>query len=284
MPVTSRITVYTPASPLREPAILFRDMFRDLAASRELAWRLFARDISALYRQSILGYLWAFLPPLVTTLSFTYLNTQGIINIEKTAVPYTAFVLIGTLLWQTFYEALNSPLKAVSGARGMLAKINFPREALILAGIAEVLFNFLVRALILVPVFYYYHLSANLSLLLVPLGILGLLLVGLAIGVLLTPLGMLYSDVGRGISIIGAFWMLLTPVVYPPPTVGLGAWLAKWNPVSPALQVSRDWLTAQPVAHLGPFLCVTALALVALFIGWVIYRLSMPILIERMGG
>lgn len=284
MAASSRETVYTSASPLRHPTVLFREMFRDLAASRELAWRLFARDISAMYRQSILGYLWAFLPPLVTTLSFTYLNTQGLISIEPTAIPYTAFVLIGTLLWQTFYEALNSPLKAVGSARGMLAKINFPREALILAGIAEVLFNFLVRAVILVPVFYYYDLPASLSLLLVPVGLLGLLLVGLAIGVLLTPLGMLYSDVGRGLSIIGAFWMLLTPVVYPPPTVGFGAWLARWNPVSPALQLSRDWLTAQPVADLGSFLGVTLLALVALFIGWIIYRLSMPILIERMGG
>jgi lipopolysaccharide transport system permease protein len=54
--------VYTPESILRRPRELFRQMWRDLLASRELAWRLIVRDISAQYRQSFLGVAWAFLP------------------------------------------------------------------------------------------------------------------------------------------------------------------------------------------------------------------------------
>src|SRR5436190_8244377 len=73
------VTVYTPESPLRRPARMVREMFRDLLASRELAWRLFVRDISAQYRQSILGLFWAFIPPLVAALPFVFLNSQGII-------------------------------------------------------------------------------------------------------------------------------------------------------------------------------------------------------------
>jgi lipopolysaccharide transport system permease protein len=278
------ITVYTPASPLRHPLLLAREMIRDLLASRALAWRLFVRDTSALYRQSILGYLWAFLPTIVTTLTFTFLNSQRIISVGETPVPYPAFVMIGTLLWQTFMDALNSPLKAVTAARAMLSKINFPREALILGGMADVLFNFFVRMSRLVPLFFYYHLPMGLSLLLVPFGVLALLIVGLMFGMLLTPLGILYSDVGRGVLLIAGFWMLLTPVVYPSPKAGLGAWLARWNPVSPVLQTAREWLELQPVTHLGAFLLVTALAVLALLAGWVLYRLAMPILIERMGG
>jgi lipopolysaccharide transport system permease protein len=278
------VTIYTSESPLRHPGKLAREMFRDLVASRELAWRLFIRDISAMYRQSVLGYVWAFLPPIVTTLAFTYLNSQSIISVEATSIPYPAFVLIGTLLWQTFMDALNSPLKAVTNARAMLAKINFPREALILSGMAEVLFNFFVRITLLVPVFVYYDLPVGASLSLVPVGIFGLLLVGLTIGMLLTPLGILYSDVGRGVTLVAGFWMLLTPVVYPPPKAGMGALLARWNPVSPVLQTCRDWLTAQPVSQLEPFLVITAVAAFTALIGWILYRLAMPILIERMGG
>ena len=80
---------------LRKNSVL-REMFRDLRASRELAWRLFVRDTSAQYRQSMLGYVWAFLPPLVASVPFIFLNSQGVVNIEGTPIPYPAYALIGT--------------------------------------------------------------------------------------------------------------------------------------------------------------------------------------------
>jgi hypothetical protein len=48
--------VYTPESKLKHPVRLAREVGRDLLASRELAWRLMVRDISAQYRQSFLGF------------------------------------------------------------------------------------------------------------------------------------------------------------------------------------------------------------------------------------
>ena len=102
---------YTPESLLRHPIKLARSMAHDLWASRELAWRLFVRNISAQYRQSLLGYLWAFLPPIFTTLIFVFLNSQKILNIGETGIPYPAYVMMGTLLWQGFVDALNSPIK-----------------------------------------------------------------------------------------------------------------------------------------------------------------------------
>jgi lipopolysaccharide transport system permease protein len=280
----SAVTVYTPQSPLREPGKLFRAMFSDLRASRELAWRLFVRDTSAQYRQSFLGYLWAFLPPLATAAIFTFLNSQQILNVGATAIPYPAFVVIGTLLWQTFVDALNSPLKAVGAARAMLSKINFPHEALFVGGATEVLFNTLVRSTLLVPVFLIYGLHVGVSVLLVPLGIVALLVLGLSIGMCLVPLGALYTDVSRGVTLIAALWMLLTPVVYPPPSSGLGAFLAKWNPVSPVVLTSRQWLTSEPGTDLGAFVAVTAGAVVLLFFGWVVVRVSLRHIIERIGN
>ena len=67
------VVVYTPESQLRRPGVLLRSMWRDLKASRELAWRLFVRDTSARYRQSLLGVLWAFVPPIVTGVVFIVL-------------------------------------------------------------------------------------------------------------------------------------------------------------------------------------------------------------------
>jgi lipopolysaccharide transport system permease protein len=278
------VTVYTPESPLSDPRQLLRDMFGDLAKSRELAWRLFVRDTRAQYRQSVLGYVWAFLPSVATTMVFAFLNSQQILHVGETKMPYPAFVVIGTVLWQTFYDALNSPLRAVLGAKSMLAKINFPREALILAGVADVVFNFLIRVTLFIPVFLFYRIDVHFSILLAPLGVLGLLLFGLAIGMWVLPLGVLYNDVGRGLGLISSFWMLLTPVVYPVSKSGIGAVLGKYNPVSPVLQTTRDWISGQPAANLESFVVITVASLIALLGGWVLFRLALPHVIDRIGN
>src|SRR6185436_10823082 len=111
------VTVYTPESPLHEPFTFVRAMVRDLVASRELAWRLFVRDFSAQYRNSLLGYFWVFVPPLMASLPFVYLNRAGILSVGETHIPYPAYAIIGTTIWQTFVDALNSPLRSASAAR-----------------------------------------------------------------------------------------------------------------------------------------------------------------------
>jgi lipopolysaccharide transport system permease protein len=259
-------------------------MVRDLLASRELAWRLLVRNISAQYRQSLLGYAWAILPPVFTTAVWVFLNSQRILNVGETDIPYPAYVMVGTLLWQGFVDALNSPLKLVTQSKSMLAKINFPREALILAGLGEVLFQFVIRLALLLVVFIWFRIPVPSTVFLAPLGILALMALGLMIGILLTPLGILYSDIQRGLSIILQLWFYLTPVVYTPPSEGLGALLAQFNPVSPLLLTTRELLTSGTVSQPYKSLVITGATFVLTLVGWVLYRLAMPHLIERMSA
>lgn len=286
-PATDRdlpVRVYTPEPAIRHPAILFRELAADVMAGRELAWRLFVRDLKAKYRQTFLGYVWAFLPPLVASLTFIFLQSQGITKIEGTGVPYAAFAMMGTLLWQTFVESMQSPLTAVSQAKPMLAKINFPREAILMAGMYMVVFNFLIRLVLLVAVMAVWQVVPGPTVVLFPLMMLGLLLCGFAIGLALVPIGGLYGDVTNGIPIVAGFWMLLTPVVYPARDSGLAGILATWNPISPIITTARATLSGTPLEFLLPALVVIAVALVLTTIGLFAFRLIMPHLIVRMGG
>ena len=101
--------IYTPESQLRHPGKLLRSMIRDLFASRELAWRLLVRDVSAQYRQTALGYFWAVFPPLVISLVFIIVNSSNVMKIEGTGIPYPAFVIMGTVFFSLFMDALNAP-------------------------------------------------------------------------------------------------------------------------------------------------------------------------------
>lgn len=278
------VTVYTPSSALTRPGELIVQMFRDLWRGRELAWRLFVRDTAAHYRQSILGYLWAFLPPLATAGTFVFLNSHQILSVGRTPVPYAAYVMTGTLLWQSFVDALNSPIRAVVANKAMLVKINFPREALIMAGMLDVLLNFCIRLILLIPVFLIFKVPITRSILLFPIGSVALIILGLGFGLLLTPIALLYSDIDRGLVMITTFWLFLTPVMYPPIRTGVAAHLTTINPVSPVILTARDWLISQPALHVESFVIVTASALLILFIAWIIYRVALPHLIERMGS
>jgi lipopolysaccharide transport system permease protein len=278
------VNVYSPESPLRHPERFLREMFRDLLASRELAWRLFVRDTSAQYRQSMFGYLWAFLPPLVASVPFIFLKSQGVVTIEGTPIPYPAYAVIGTILWQVFADALNSPLKTVAGAKFMLARINLPREAILLSGLGHVIFGFLIRLVLLILVFTWFKIMPPVTVLLFPIGVFALILVGFTLGLALTPLGLLYGDVQQTIPIATTFLMLLTPVVYPPPETGLAAAVVRWNPLSSLVVVTRDWITTGDATQIATFALVTGIAIVLLFGGWIMYRLALPHIIARMGG
>lgn len=278
------VTVYTPASPLRNPGKLLREMWRDLVGSRELAWRLFVRDTSAQYRQSFLGYIWVFIPPLVASLPFIYLNSQGVVRIGDTPVPYAAFAIIGTVIWQVFADALNAPLKAVTASKVMLARVNLPREAVLLSALAQVGLGVLVRLVLLIAVFVWFRLTPPPTAILFPVGVLSLILIGFMVGILITPLGVLYSDVQQMLPVLTTFLMLLTPVVYPVPQSGVAAMIARFNPLSPLVMVTRDWLTIGTTTQIEAFIVVTLVVLMLLFAGWVAFRVAMPHLIARMGN
>jgi lipopolysaccharide transport system permease protein len=279
-----QVTIYTSESLVRSPRTLLRSMIQDLKASRELSWRLFVRDLSAQYRQSMFGVLWAFIPPLVTSLIFILLQSRKIINFGETPIPYPVYVLVSVVLWQMFSESLNAPLKSVTAAKPLLAKINFPREALIISAFYMTLFNVLIRFSILALVFLVFRLQPTWGLLLAPLAVLMLTLLGFAVGLALTPVGMLYTDVGTSIPIFVQLFFFVTPVVYPPPQEWPFSLIAVLNPISPLLIAARELITLGNVSNPAPFAVVSGLTLALLLVAWVIYRISLPIIIERMSA
>ncbi|MCF6153860.1 MAG: ABC transporter permease [Candidatus Brocadia sp.] len=280
----ARVTVYTPDSSLRNPLKMIREMLGDLAASRELSWRLAVRDICAHYRQAFLGILWAFILPLANTLTWIFLSKTGIIVVRETALPYTVYVFTGTMLWAILMDSMNAPLRQINAAKGMLSKLNFPREALIVSGIYQTLFNATIKIVILIVALIILGIYPGWSLLLFPLGVLSLVLIGTSIGLLIMPVGMLYTDIGRALPLMMQFLMYVTPVVFPMPKEGWAADLFRINPLTPIILTTRDWLTNFSPEYLGYFASVNIIAILLLLFVWVIYRLSMPILIERMSS
>lgn len=260
------------------------DMLRDVMNSRELSMRLALRDIKAQYRQAFLGLLWAILLPLANTLVWLFISGTGLVKVTETAIPYAVYVFTGTMFWAIFMDAVNAPLQQVGAAKSMLAKLNFPREALIVSGIYQTLFNASIKVVLMILVLPFLGVGFGWNLLLTPIALISLVLVGTSLGLILTPIGALYTDIGKALPLLMQFLMYLTPVVYPMPKEGMAATLFALNPIAPIILTARDWLTGMPADHLLGFVSMNLLAIFILILAWFIFRLAMPILIERMGG
>jgi lipopolysaccharide transport system permease protein len=276
--------VYTSESQIRTPGKLFRSMWRDLKDSRELAWRLFYRDFLSRYRKSVLGIFWAFLPPIATGAVFIILQSHSVVNFGKTDVPYPVFVLVGTTLWQLFTESMNAPLNSVKVSKSMLAKINFPREALIVSAFYQVLLNLGIKAIVIAGVFVYFRIPPTIGLLGAFGAVLILIALGFSIGLFITPVGALYDDIAAALPIVTQIWFFLTPVVYPSPKTFPFSLIATINPVSPILNGVRDLATRRILQDSQLFLAVSIMTVVGLLFAWLLFRLALTIIVERMSA
>ena len=274
---------YSHESELRRPDKLLTAIFQDLWKFRELSWVLFTRDLKAQYRQSYLGYFWLFAPVVATTVIWFFLNSSQVVDIRETSIPYPAYVLVGSLIWTVFAASVHQPLLSFNAAQSVLSKLRVPPETFILSGVGKILFEMLIRLLILVPVFLLLKIPLAVTAPLFFVGLACTILTGLSIGLLLVPVGALYTDVSRIIEVGLGFGMYLAPVIYPPPVSGFASRLVNLNPATPLVVVTRDWLTQGHSPYVSQMMLISIAGSLVLVFGLIVFRIALPRLIERQG-
>ena len=263
---------------------LLKELSSDIRKSGFLARQLAERDIKAQYRQSYLGIIWAFLNPVLTAAVWVFLNISGTIQVTDTGIPYPVYAFSGTLLWSIMVGAINSPSQSTNSARSLLNKLNFPKEALIFSGILKLLFDSSVKIILLIIFVFLFDIGFHWSLLLVPFAILVSLIFGTTIGLFLTPFQMLYKDIAKITTFGLSFIMYVTPVVYAIPKEGILKTIMEINPITPIIITGRDFLTGSEPEYLGYFLTLFFTSLPLFFIALIIYRLSIPVIVERLSA
>ena len=247
-----------------------------------LARQLAKRDIKAQYRQSFLGVFWAIFPVLINSLVWIFLQSSGTITVTETNVPYPAFVLIGTTLWGIIGECINLTSQNVNANRSIITKINFDKEALITLGLIKFFFNFLIKMGLIILFLIFFKIVPSIEILyFLPL-LFFCVVFFVAIGTLLMPISLLYTDISRLIPVGLQFLMYATPVVYAMPADGLMRKIMLLNPLSYIITDLRNVLTGygieNPIFWFFGLLVTVVLSIFAL----VVYRVSIPILTERM--
>jgi len=257
-------------------------LIQKINATFDLSWRLFTHTVGAKYRKSFLGYFWMVAPAIFITLGVTLANRAGILSAGKTLLPYPLFVLLGTLLWQVFAEAVDVAHRAFDGARSYITRVYFSRSAIILVQFYESLVTTLVRCTLVLLLLELFHGLELYGICLIILCFIGSLLLGLGIGAILMPFTLLFADLHNTIKLVLNYGLFLTPAMYEPKGDSFFATVIRCNPVSPLMQSAREAAAnvsmSQPLVLTG----VLAAAVLTTILGFALVRLVAPIIIERM--
>ena len=187
--------------------------FKELWAYRELLFILAWRDVSILYKQSIVGIGWVIIQPVMTMLIFTIIFGK-FAKLPSDGLPYPIFTYCALLPWNYFARSLSGSSNSLVGSSHLITKVYFPRLIIPLSKVFSGLVDFCIAFIILIAMMIWYQISPTSGILLLPLFMLIAMITSLAVGLWLTALNVKYRDIQFIVPFLAQFWMYASPVAY----------------------------------------------------------------------
>lgn len=279
----TQITVYTPNGRGSGGLTVMR-FLRDIYTYRHLVWSLFARDFRAQFKQSLLGYAWAILTPILGTFSFVFMNYAGILRPGPLDVPYPVYAFVGTSLWGFLISTITLMGNGLKAQSELIMRTNVPKVALAASSLASIGYAVLTNLVMILAMLLIFGMPLGWNCLaFLPL-ILPIIMLGIGIGLAASVISVIIKDTVSIITQTLAIVMFLTPVVYVAKNFQ-GRTLYKImmaNPLTYLVDVPRSVLFAQGSEYWPQFVGVTVLSLIVLIAGAKIFEIVQDLIAERL--
>jgi len=216
-----------------------------LFSYRYLLSRLIHRDVTAFYKQTILGPLWLIIQPLLSTAVFTLIFGK-LIKVPVDNIPSPLFYLSGLILWNYFSECLNRTSGVFKDNAILFGKVYFPRLLVPISITISLLFRYAIQLLLFLLIESllwfngYFHFQYNWLMILFPILTLLMAILGLGLGLIIAALTVKYKDLNLLISFGIQLLMYVTPVIYPLSAAHPNLrWIISINPMTPLIETFR---------------------------------------------
>ena len=187
--------------------------WQELKEYRDLFFFLIFRDIKVLYAQTVLGFSWAILNPLIQILIFSVIF-GGVAKIETDGIPYLLFSTVAIVPWTYMSNAMSTASASLVSGQGMLGKIYFPRLIFPVTPILAKLVDFLISLVLIVAAMVYFRVWPGMNLVYLPLFMLMMAAVPLGISLWLSALAIRYRDVKFAMPFVMRMLIYSAPIVY----------------------------------------------------------------------
>ena len=238
---------------------------KELLEYRDLFFFLVWRDVKVLYAQTILGFSWAILQPLIQIILFSIIFGK-VAKLSTDGIPYIIFSSVAIIPWTYLSQSMTlSSQSLVSGAH-MLGKIYFPRLIFPLSANLSKLLDFAISFIIILVLFIYYRIAPTWNLIYLPLFIVQMVCISSGTGLWLSAMAIRFRDVKHAIPFVLRMLMYTAPIVYSasaiPPEYRL---LYSLNPIVGVIEGFRSCLLGMdiPWVYIVPGMGTTIILLVS---------------------
>lgn len=244
----------------------------------DLTLQFALKDFKIRYTNSVLGYVWSVLHPLVFTLVYFVVFS---IFVRFQIAQYPAYLLLGVVMWNFFAESTSSGTGSLLQHAGILSKVAMPRVVPVCAAILNAVFSFAISLLILMVLLLVSGAPVGRLAILFPIDVLDLVMLSLGISLCLSTYHARYHDVGYlwGLAVQIGFW--LTPIIYNDGVVPEGwRWLMMFNPVARIVTESRQLLIYDVFPGVATMLETFLMCAAVLGLGVVVFRRRQSRIVE----
>jgi lipopolysaccharide transport system permease protein len=181
---------------------------------KDLLYYMVLRDITVLYKQTILGVSWAIINPLFSMVVFTIIF-GGFLKMPSDGTPYAVFSFVALLPWTYFAQSLTGATNSLVQGTNLFTKVYFPRIFMPLVPMASKLVDFGVASVVLAGLMIYYKVMPTINVLFLPMLLLQMIAASSGLGLLLAALAVQYRDVRHAMGFLIQALMYAAPVVWP---------------------------------------------------------------------
>jgi len=245
----------------------------EIVSRRYLLYQLTAREVKARYKQSALGIGWAVLQPLAMMVVFSIIFTKVLPVTVKGGYPYPIFVFSGLLIWGLFSRSLTLLTDAMVSNANLIRKIYFPREVILLAGLAGRLVDFGIAFVVYIGLMLVYGVWPTVHFLwAVPIVVIVLML-ALGVCFFTSALEVWRRDIRSLVALVAQVWFYATPIVYPLSQVPEGwRWVSYVNPMTGIVEGFKSAVLYGRTPDLGLLAIAAGSAAVLLVLGHLFFR------------
>lgn len=186
---------------------------KELLEYRDLFLFLIFRDIKVLYAQTVLGFAWALLNPLIQIVVFTIIFGR-VAQIDTDGIPYALFSTVAIVPWTYMSSAMSAGSGSLVSGQGMLGKIYFPRIIFPVTPVLAKLVDFALSILLVVVAMLYFGVYPTTNLLLLPLFLLMMVAVPFGVSLWLSALAIRFRDVKFAMPFVIRMLIYSAPIVY----------------------------------------------------------------------
>ena len=187
--------------------------FKELGEYRDLFYFLVWRDIKILYAQTILGFSWAILQPLIQIIIFTIIFGK-VAKVSTDGIPYVLFSSVAIIPWTYMSQAMTQSSQSLVTGQNMLGKIYFPRLIFPMTSVLAKLIDFAISILIILAITIYYRVLPTWNLLFFPLFVLLMMSISAGTGLWLSAMAIRFRDVKFAMPFAIRMLMYTAPIVY----------------------------------------------------------------------